>query len=74
MLVCEVMWRDNANVTDRLATAVRSYRRADAALKRAREELHVAVREAVAAGQTKSAVARSVGYTREYVAKLCDEP
>lgn len=60
-------------VADPLVNALRRYRRAERAVQDARAGLHDAIRAEVTAGASKSAVGRIVGYTREYVAKICDE-
>ncbi len=51
----------------------RSYRRAKATLAERRADLHQAVISSVTLhGMSKSEAARLSGYTREYVAKICD--
>jgi DNA-binding phage protein len=42
-----------------------------AAYRRRREAMHADVRAAVAAGVSKSEVARTAGLSRQYVIKLC---
>jgi hypothetical protein len=56
-----------------LLSAARAYRRAEATLKRRREELHAAILRSTAAGETKSQIARDTGYTREYVTALISD-
>lgn len=57
-----------------LRRVARTFHRANDNAKRRRAELHDAVIDAVLLlGMTKSEAARISGYTREYVAKICDD-
>lgn len=71
---------DTTEITDAAARArdlqavARAYHRANDTAKRRRDELHEAIIDSVLLlGMTKSEAGRISGYTREYVAKLCDE-
>jgi DNA-binding phage protein len=55
---------------DKLLDAVRAYHRAQAALDRKREELAVAIADAVHAGRKQADVARVTGYTREHIRRI----
>ncbi|MEO3922680.1 hypothetical protein ABGB07_02175 [Micromonosporaceae bacterium B7E4] len=57
---------------DPVATAVRAYRRAEAALDKRRGELADAIGHAVLVDNRKQAdVARLTGYTREHIRRIC---
>jgi hypothetical protein len=65
---------DAASRTRDLQNVARAYHRANETMKKRRHELHEAVVDSVLLlGMSKSEAARISGYTREYVAKLCDE-
>lgn len=55
-----------------LARTAKAFRRAEAKLEEQRRTLHEQIVATVKRGQTKSEVARRTGYTREYVARICD--
>jgi hypothetical protein len=57
---------------DPVADAVRTYRRAEAALDRKRGELADAIGQAVLVeGRKQADVARLTGYTREHIRRIC---
>lgn len=57
---------------DPVVTAVRAYRRAEAALDKRRGELANAIGHAVLVENRKQAdVARLTGYTREHIRRIC---
>jgi len=62
---------DNALDLEKVAKA---HQRAKRALEDRRAELHAAIVESVnSLGMSKSKAARISGYSREYVAKLCED-
>lgn len=59
---------------DDLKKVAKAHQRAKQAFEDRRAELHAAVVESVTKfGMSKSEAARISGYTREYVAKLCED-
>jgi hypothetical protein len=63
---------ENGNEMSRVQTAAERYRQAQTEIHAAREELHAAIRAALAAGLPIGQVARESGYDREHVRRIRD--
>lgn len=63
------MWHDGG--VTRLATAAHAHQQAKTALDAARTELADAIVEAARAGTKQADIARTSGYTREQVRRIC---
>ncbi len=63
---------ENGNEMSRVQVAAERYRRSQAENTAAREELHAAIKAALAAGLPIGQVARESGYDREHVRRIRD--
>lgn len=63
---------ENGNEMSRVQRAAERYRKAQTEVGAAREELHAAIKAALAAGLPIGQVARESGYDREHVRRIRD--
>lgn len=67
------MTEENGDEMSRVQEAAERYRTAQTETSAARDELHSAIRAALAAGLPIGQVARESGYDREHVRRIRDE-
>ena len=67
------MTEENGNEMSRVQVAAERFRTAETEITAARDELHAAIKAALAAGLPIGQVARESGYDREHVRRIRDD-